>query len=690
MISFPCSRNSCTCIVEGIVTGGFGASSIMWIEIDIETQGEAVRISGRGSRGERPAPHILPSEQGIQALSTFASKVGRAVRQGKLLDPIVVEAAQAIYESVFQGELRDVISRLMEATKDEPLLVRLFVQDKSLQAIPWEALCKTGTSEGFWGTNPRMLVARGVNSSDPWEPREVRGAVRVLAIGPGNEGQAIEMLRETLAESIDAGEVEWLEPIAGPDISPKVLYDRLRRGKTPHIVHFIGHGSVDMAGKPILRLADDSDGEEVWITAEAFARELSASFYEELRLVVLEACEGAKAGALGSAAEILAKAGADAVVAFLWPVRADTARFCSTEIYKSLTRADCTRGDIGASIAAARRTLLAQSAEAFSPVLYLRGSDSVLFNFEGRRVSKPGAKRKARNLAPALQSLLEHPFTLVLGDLDEDRITLKKEFSQFLEENGDKPIEGASLSAITQRCALRFGQEVLHSLFQQSLSATLSTPPPAIIEAMARLLLPGLHITLLWRPYLERAVADKQPDRTIFAIQPSFGSGKPRIVKRAAGTSVWKMEPVMPKRFDVDGDIVILRPYGGYSAELRPIFSQPVLTEDDQFDGFVGAEGLRPPSWMEELLARPRIQPSLFLGMSSLDARHRLLLRWLYDRRPAPKDSLAILPPQADPHEDEIWESGGGLPGGGRIVAITEDAQQLAPQLDAFERGGNT
>src|SRR5262249_36039125 len=160
-----------------------------------------------------------------------------------------------------------------------------------------------------------------------------------------------------------------------PDISAKALFDRLRRGKTPHIVHFLGHGGVDMSGKPVLRLADDEDGEEVWLTAEALGRELSASFCEELRLVILECCEGAKAGVFGSAAEVLAKAGADAVVAHLWPVKAEVARTCSTEIYRSLTEAERGKGDVGASVAAARRTLLAQSAEAFSPILYLRGSD---------------------------------------------------------------------------------------------------------------------------------------------------------------------------------------------------------------------------------------------------------------------------------------------------------------------------
>lgn len=295
----------------------------MWLEIDLETKGEDVRIGGRGSRGERPPAHTLAPERGLDALQSFANKVGRAARSGKPLDPAVVEAAQALHEEILKGELRDVVARLMEATKDDRLLMRLFINDRSLHAVPWEALCKPGTTQGFLGTDPKMLVARGVHSSDPWEPREVRGAVRVLAIAPGSDEQALIMLREALGPSIDAGEVDWLDPIAGPEINPRTLYDKLRRGKPPHIVHFLGHGGVDMSNRSVLRVADAEDGEEVWIPAEALARELSASFCEDLRLVILEACEGAKVGEFGSAAEILAKAGADAVVAHLWPVKAD-------------------------------------------------------------------------------------------------------------------------------------------------------------------------------------------------------------------------------------------------------------------------------------------------------------------------------------------------------------------------------
>lgn len=657
----------------------------MWLELELDESGAAVRISGRGSRGERPSAHALPPEQSLDALLAFASKVTRAVRAHRSLDPAAVNDAQALYASLFAGELRDVFVRLAEAAKDRRLLVRILARDPALHAIPWEALCKPGTSEGFLGTDPKVLLTRGVTSSDPWEPREVRSAVRVLAIAPGSEELTLTALHEALAPAIEAGEVEWLDPITGPDIRARALFDRLRRGKSPHVVHFLGHGGVDLTGRPVLRLADDEDGEETWITAEALGRELSASFCEDLRLVVLEACEGARAGALGSAAEILARAGADAVVAHLWPVRADVARACSTELYRALTAADRTQGDIGASVAAARRTLLAESAEAFSPVLYLRSADTVIFDFEGRRLARPRAKARSRSLAPALQGLLERPFTMVLGDLDDDRAALREQLTQFMQENGDTAAVGLPLSSLTQRCLLRFGQEVLHSLFQQTLFAPQPQLPP-LVRALARFVTPGVHVTLLWQPYLERAIADEHPRRAVYSIQPSLSSigGKPRVVKRAAGTTSWKMEPLLPRRFDLENDIVVLRLYGGYSAEPRPIFSQPLVTEDDHIHGLIGAEGFRPPSWMDELLARPRIQSGVFIGMSILDWTHRMLLRWLYDQRPAPRDSLAILRPEADPSEPEIWFSGGGLPGLGTIAAITEDPAQLAARLDAW------
>jgi hypothetical protein len=62
-----------------------------------------------------------------------------------------------------------------------------------------------------------------------------------------------------------------------------------------------------------------------------------------------------------------------------------------------------------------------------------------------------------------------------------------------------------------------------------------------------------------------------------------------------------------------------------------------------------------------------------------------MLLRWLYDQRSAPKDSLAVLSPSTDLTEPEIWESGGGLPGTGRIAAIIEEHIELAGVIQDFE-----
>jgi hypothetical protein len=671
------------------VASGDSGAAPLWLDIEIFTDGPEVRVSARGCRGERPPVSALPAELGVDALKAFTAKVGRAARLSGALDPAALQMAQSLYGAIFSAGLREILARLSEASPDLPVLVRVFAMDRALETVPWEALCEPETKEGFVGTDPRIIFARGVASSDPWDPREVRGAVRVLAIAPGSAESALKTLHSALAPSIEAGETEWLPPIEGPLIDARVLFERLRRSQSPHIIHFLGHGGVDPSGQPVLRLADGEDGEEVWITAEALGRELNANFSEELRLVVLEACEGAKQGVFGSAAEILGKAGVMAVVAHLWPVKADVARTCSSTLYKALTASSRTAGDIGASVAAARRTLLADSAEAFSPVLYLRGMSSVLFDFQGRHLTQPRGDKTARIVAPALQAVLQRPFTVVIGDLEEDRAALHAELTKFMTDAGDPPAKGISLSALTQRCSLEFGQDVLLSLFQQALTSSFTLPAPPLVRSLARFVTPGVHITLLWHPYLERALAEQHTQWTVYAIQPSFSGlgGKPRIIKRAAGSQAWKTEATAPRHFDIEHEIVVLRLYGGYTAEPMPIFSNPLITEDDHINGLIGTGGFRPPGWIEELLARPRIQPGVFVALSSLDWRHRMLLRWLYDHHPAPEDSVALLNPGSDPRETGIWESGAGLPGTTRIAAISGDPSQLAAELDELAPG---
>src|SRR5262245_53942893 len=65
---------------------GYHRRRSMWLEIEVEAGGQEVRVSARGSRGERPAAHTLSPELGPDALQSLAGKVGRAVRGGRALD----------------------------------------------------------------------------------------------------------------------------------------------------------------------------------------------------------------------------------------------------------------------------------------------------------------------------------------------------------------------------------------------------------------------------------------------------------------------------------------------------------------------------------------------------------------------------------------------------------------------------
>ncbi|CAN92068.1 hypothetical protein predicted by Glimmer/Critica [Sorangium cellulosum So ce56] len=165
--------------------------------------------------------------------------------------------------------------------------------------------------------------------------------MRVLAIAPSG-GAALVRLKEVLAGPIAAGEVEWLAPIEGQAAQLPWLFDRLGREPIPHVLHFVGHGGVK-DGAPVLWLAD-KDGDERWLPVELLGQQLKAGFLSFFRLVVLEACEGARPSTFASAAELLARAGADAVVAHLWPVQADVARACSERLYSALVGASLTVG----------------------------------------------------------------------------------------------------------------------------------------------------------------------------------------------------------------------------------------------------------------------------------------------------------------------------------------------------------
>lgn len=420
--------------------------------------GDRLRIKARGSGERRAKPHWIEREL-VVAVTRFADGVRKAAAQSRALGDLVA-TAHALHRALLQKDAAELTTRLREAAGDEPVLLRLSIDDGALQVVPWEALCEPGTAMGFLGNATHLLPVRDVNMPPEWRPRHVVGALKVLAIAPSG-GASLASIELSLKDRIEAGEVEWLDPVIGETASPAGLSDQVRRA-APHVIHFLGHGGVSSDGLPAIRLADSEDGDAQWLTVELFSQDLQ-KLSPKPRLVVLEACEGAKPGAFASAAEIIARGGVDAVIAHLWPVKAEVAQRCSERFYRELAGQDRGAGDVARSLNEARRSLLKAfqgSAEAFVK--------------PAPRVATQG---DARAVDPALERLLHYRygFSVVLGDrwkwdmpaLDDFRGELRRR----LERQRRKTPSNLPMSALTQRFALHCGADWLTTIpdLQQAL-----------------------------------------------------------------------------------------------------------------------------------------------------------------------------------------------------------------------------
>lgn len=648
----------------------------VWLELTLDCVGDDVRVSARGSRGENHLPRTLAVQRA--ALLQFASAVEHAARHGQPLPDSVVAQAQAFQKAVLSDDVGKLFSSL-QSSSDEPLFLRLLVH-QDLRAVPWEALCNPGESLGFWGTSSRVLPVRGVTTSEPWRPREIRGAVKVLAIAPTDAASLVN-LKQALQTRIDTGEIEWLDPVQGLAAKVPAIFARLRREPVPNVIHFLGHGGIDSRGRPCLRMSDEDD-EEKWLPVEVLAQQIAASFRGMLRLVVLEACETAASSTsalispgFSSAAQILTQAGADAVVAFSWPTRAKAALTCTTEFYRALTGIGRSVADVAFALNEARRAMIGAydgSAEALNPVAYVRGPEGRVFDFKNRKVEAPKPSvtisAEAGQVPSGLARILRVPFSLVLGDRwKQDRKALDKfrdKLHQELTKVSHAP-NGLPMSTLAQWFALHRGSDKLGNEFQKAFRASMQGPP--VFSAVARLLPPGVHTTLLRNPWLEQGLAEHHPERTIYVIQPQDGGAL--VLKREAGVEEWEELDKAPAEVNLDEEFLVLRPYRGYTPD--EVFTPPLLTEDDYYLGLreLWKTKVLPEDLGNALRRTLEYRPTLILGLSMLTANHRMLLHTLYERG-LQRTSLAVIEP--DDREGAMWGSGTGLPGKGAGIEVLE------------------
>ena len=157
------------------------------------------------------------------------------------------------------------------------------------------------------------------------------------------------------------------------------LQRKLRRGAY-HIFHFIGHGEFDEAAQDgVLLLEEEETGRGRPVTGQDLGVLLRD--HRPLRLVILNACEGARASRtdpFAGTAQSIVQQGIPAVIAMQFEISDNAAIAFSHEFYGALVDGY----PVDAALAEARKGIYAKATdlEWGTPVLYLRAPDGYIFN----------------------------------------------------------------------------------------------------------------------------------------------------------------------------------------------------------------------------------------------------------------------------------------------------------------------
>ena len=366
----------------------------------------------RSPAGESPAVEFTLPFSTLE-LENFVLKVGLGRRRtrgpGRPEAAPVKDFGGKLYGAVFQDELRDALQRSLSLTgaQQAGLRLRLRLADTpELAELPWEFLYDRRHNR-FLALSRRTPLVRYLDLPDPPHPLDVEGPLRVLVMISSPHGypaldveQEWRLLTDALAEQQGQGRVI----IERLDANMSILRGRLRRG-TFHVFHFVGHGFYRSDWGDGVLVMEDRHGRPHEVTGEELGGLLNE--YDQTRLAVLNACEGARGGAsdpFAGMAQSLIQQGLPAVVAMQFEITDDAAVIFAHELYAAI--ADGL--PLEAALAEARGAIrdAGNPTEWGTPVLYSRAPDTRLFLLpvpaEDRNGEGTGSTRGGRRLARIL------------------------------------------------------------------------------------------------------------------------------------------------------------------------------------------------------------------------------------------------------------------------------------------------
>jgi hypothetical protein len=289
-----------------------------------------------------------------------------------------------LFDTVFQGEVRDLLERSLGLLEKENKHLRLRLhlnQVPELAQLPWEYLYH----RDFLALSAETPIIRYLDVPQGIKPLNIKPPLNILVMiaSPSDYPKLQvevewEHLQEALKELKGRGLVT-LKRLAKPTVDE---LQRELRQENYHVFHFIGHGDFDPGTRAGTLLFEDEQGKGRMVQGQV----LKILLHDEntLRLAILNACKGARTSKqdplLGTAQGLVA-AGVPAVVAMQFAVSDALAITFARSFYQAL--AD--NIPVEAALSEARKTMFANQAqntlaEWGTPVLFMRAEEGALLN----------------------------------------------------------------------------------------------------------------------------------------------------------------------------------------------------------------------------------------------------------------------------------------------------------------------
>lgn len=329
----------------------------------------------------------LELENKQQALRLALLSSSTTVRRMASPEDATVQAfGGALFDSLFSGDVRSCfdVTRHEASAEDKGVRIKLRIQAPEVATLPWEFMYDARAGE-YLSLSKYTPIVRYLELATPVVPLRVDPPLRMLAMVASPEDlPALNVERErlrvetALAGLVGAGaiEVEWIL-----DGSWRTLQRRLD-DETWHLFHFSGHGRFDAARDEGTVALVDEHGASAPFSATQLARMLAD--HPSLRLVMLNACEGARGGSrdiFSGTASILVRRGIPAVLAMQYEIGDAAAVELARTFYESIARGL----PIDAAVAESRKAISfarGDSLEWGTPILYTRAPDGVLFRLD--------------------------------------------------------------------------------------------------------------------------------------------------------------------------------------------------------------------------------------------------------------------------------------------------------------------